>query len=364
MLDVSYRHQEPTRNVTLLSEKDVDQIFRDEFGERWDTYRRAWYSAGAWKNKLDFPLSLEFETNNTCNYRCHMCSFAAPELHPDHWNDVSKGFLSMDLYKRLIDEGSEHGLPAATYGFHCEPLQHPDLHKMVSYARKKNVFDLRVGTNGHYLTKDVSRQLVDAGLTRLEVSLDALDEETFDKVRVGGDFNTVFKNIHDFLEIRNKSGSVFPLLRVSFIKLNVNKHQLEGFMDYWKEYADYFSIQEPIDYVTDGNNMPLSPQLAGTALRFQSKEKPGFQCAKITHRMYIRFNGMALPCGFVQGWDDMYLGDLNEQSASDIWTCDKFNDLRKLHGAARYMDNPTCHNCVLRTEVEELDQYGDQLPTT
>jgi hypothetical protein len=68
MLNVKYRHQEPTGAVRLLSEKDINQIFLDEFGDRWTEYRRQWYAAGAWKNKLDFPLSVEFETSNTCKY--------------------------------------------------------------------------------------------------------------------------------------------------------------------------------------------------------------------------------------------------------------------------------------------------------
>ncbi len=103
-----------------------------------------------------------------------MCSFAAAELHPDYWGNAAKGFLSLDLHHRLVDEGPEHGLPAASYGFHCEPLQHPRIAEMISYARSKDVLDLRVGTNGHYLDKEMSRKLIDAALTRLEVSNDAL----------------------------------------------------------------------------------------------------------------------------------------------------------------------------------------------
>ena len=30
--------------------------------------------------------------------------------------------------------------------------------------------------------------------------------------------------------------------------MNINKHEVKAFTNYWKDYADYFSLQEVINY--------------------------------------------------------------------------------------------------------------------
>src|SRR5436190_9482754 len=46
-------------------------------------------------------------------------------------------------------------------------------------ARTRGVQDLALTTNGSLLTREKARSLRDAGLTRVTVSLDALDDATF-----------------------------------------------------------------------------------------------------------------------------------------------------------------------------------------
>ena len=76
-----------------------------------------------------------------------------------------------------------------------EPLIRKDIPQFVSYAVQKGIPEVMFNTNGVLLKPDMSEALIDAGLTKLSVSLDASTEETCAKIRVGSDFGKVMENI-------------------------------------------------------------------------------------------------------------------------------------------------------------------------
>lgn len=345
MSTIAYSHAEPTEQVRLIAYKDLDAVFRRHFGDAYDDYRKAWYAAQDGVIIPKFPLSLDFETNNFCNLKCRMCLFST-DLHPD--SGGKHGFLKMPLFKKLVDEGREYGLPAMTFGFESESLLNPDLAQMIGYARKNGVMDIRVGTNGMLLDDDAARRLIDSGLTRLEVSVDAASPATYNHIRQGGNYYRLLKNIFRFLELREKAGTEFPLLRVSFLKLDENRRELPDFINFWRYVADYFSIQNLLDYeIMEKEHEEREESVA--------REDKDFRCAKINQRMYVRYNGQALPCGYVFGWDTLALGDLNTMSAFDAWNSSKFQELRSIHMQHRYMDNADCYRCVSHTTTGGLE---------
>lgn len=52
--------------------------------------------------KLDFPNRITVELTNQCNVSCTFC--------PRQSVDMKIGFMSMELYKKIIDEASDHCL--------------------------------------------------------------------------------------------------------------------------------------------------------------------------------------------------------------------------------------------------------------
>jgi hypothetical protein len=277
-----------------------------------------------------------------------MCIYAdKSELHPDYRDKRPLGYMDFEVYKGIMDEAAEYGMPAATYGFWCEPLLHPQIVDMIDYGTKRNLIDMRVGTNGQLLNENVAKGFIDAGLQRLEVSLDAFTEETYKIVRVGGDMDKVKRNIHNFLEIRDKMNSRLPLLRVSFVKLDVNVHELDDFMNYWKHYVDYFSLQEPIDvFETNPKVHPI--------LKFEGpREKPRFRCAKTTHRLWVRYNGNGQSCGYPAAWGDFTLGTFPKNSLYEMWHHPTQELLRGIHKEGKYYEHHHCHTCALNTKVNE-----------
>ena len=80
-------------------------------------------------------------------------------------------------------------------------------------AQDAGIMDIFVGTNGHLLTREMGIKLIQSGLSRLLVSIDAVTPETYLKVRKSEKFDTVVKNIHAFHKLRAEFGGRLPLIR-------------------------------------------------------------------------------------------------------------------------------------------------------
>jgi radical SAM protein with 4Fe4S-binding SPASM domain len=326
---------EPSGQVRLIGyEIDPFAVMADEFGEKFTAYREAWAGATAQEAVPEFPLSLDLEQNATCNLRCLMC----PMGSADYVNPMADApVMDVGLYFRLIDEGAIHGLPAMTFGYLSEPLLRPDIADLTAHARARGVMDIRLGTNGTLLTRQTSRALIRAGLTRLEVSLDAASETTFRKLRRGGSFHRVVENIEAFLDERAAAGTTFPLLRLSFLRTGLNHHELDEFLVMWRGRADFFSIQEMIYY----DQADISAED-----RVDAGQVPaGFTCAQPWQRLIVRSNGDVYPCCSAYG-AQLALGNANQESLFDLWHGSKIGLLREALATGRWAEIPACRECA------------------
>jgi Molybdenum cofactor biosynthesis enzyme len=185
--------------VVNNSRRDVDAIFVDKFGERWTDYRRRWARAGRLEALEDFPLFVRFENQFKCNGRCRMCAHGHPDLRADYGYDE---YLPFAAFTRLVDECADQGCPSVGLSQTNEPLLDPDIIERIKYVTDRGIMDIHLNTNGVLLTEEMSRRILEIGVTRLCLSLDAVSEDTYKKIRPGLDFKTVVKNLETFLSLK------------------------------------------------------------------------------------------------------------------------------------------------------------------
>jgi radical SAM protein with 4Fe4S-binding SPASM domain len=339
--DKPYSHAEADEMVRMLARSDFHEIVGAEKGDAFHAYRRRWAEAGRFELETEGPLHIDFELSTSCNFKCAMCPFGVPrEERPPAFNSVT-GQLSFDLFRKVIDEAVPLGLCAINLGHYNEPLLRKDLERFVRYAADAGVLDTMITTNGSLLTPERADSLIDSGLTRLMVSLDAATEETFRKIRIGGDFEQVTNNLRHLLKRRRERGLVLPLVRTSFCKSTLNEHELDAFLAQWMNEVDYIGVQELIEFgpPTDG----LKP-----ASRIVNDD---FRCHHPWHRVTVRADGTTLPCCTAWG-HQLPLGNVSEQTVESIWKSDAMRELRALHREGRYRDNDVCRQCAEATVVE------------
>ncbi len=130
-------------------------------------------------DRLGRPMhDLRISVTDRCNFRCTYC-MPKHEFGPDYEFLRRDQLLSYEEIARLAGIFVDLGVTKLrlTGG---EPLIRRELEKLVSMlASIPGVRDLTLTTNGSRLTADKARSLRDAGLDRVTVSLDALDDATF-----------------------------------------------------------------------------------------------------------------------------------------------------------------------------------------
>lgn len=132
---------------------------------------------------------LRISVTDRCNLRCAYCLPAAGVK----WlpNEM---LLTADEILRVVQTASELGITKVrlTGG---EPLVRPDILEIVSrIAATPGIKDLSMTSNAMLLEK-MAQPLADAGLKRINISLDTLDAEKFNRVTRFGDFDRVWRGI-------------------------------------------------------------------------------------------------------------------------------------------------------------------------
>ncbi|MDR1656072.1 MAG: radical SAM protein [Deltaproteobacteria bacterium] len=210
------------------------------YGQRFLDYRKAWAEASGRRPVGPFPLSVDLAVNSGCQLSCAMCPLPSRPAFRRYEP------MAQNLYARLMAQAAEYRLPALTMGLASEPLLNPLVPELIAVADRAGVMDIRLGTNGAALTENSIQRLLDTNLTRLEISVDAFEAQAYQIVRPGGDFERLCKSIELFLTFRAKKNLIFPLLRLSFLTLPHNQHQLEPFLARWSSQVDLISVQKPI----------------------------------------------------------------------------------------------------------------------
>jgi hypothetical protein len=262
------------------------------FGRPFLEYRAAWAAASLRGPAGDYPLSLDLAVNSGCQLSCVMCPLPA---RPER-----RRYRPMDsaLYRRLVDQAAEGRIPSMTVGLASEPLMRPDLPELLARADWPGLMDLRLGTNGRALDGPVIDRILDTGLTRLEISVDAADPATYALVRPGGDLAALEAAIELFLAKRARRGQAFPLLRLSFIELDQNRGQLEAFLARWSGEADLFSVQRPIWFPGAKLSRPAgsAEALAGPPAASPADGTDPAVCVQPWQRLGVDHLGRIWPC--------------------------------------------------------------------
>ena len=132
---------------------------------------------------------LRISVTDRCNLRCTYCMPAEGVEFTPH-----DKIISFEEILDVVKYGAKNGINKVrlTGG---EPLVRKgivDLVKMISEV--KGITDLAMTTNG-ILLKEYAQQLADAGLKRVNISLDTTDAEEFKSITRGGNINDVYEGI-------------------------------------------------------------------------------------------------------------------------------------------------------------------------
>ena len=321
------------------------------------------------------PVCLYLETTNRCNLLCTTCPRTYADLEPE-------ADMSWELFTSIV--GQVPNVARVVLHGVGEPMLVRDLPRRVRYLKERGIYVL-FNTNGTALTLRKGRELAEAGLDELRVSLDAADAQTFLKVRGKDDFGRIVRNVRAFTEMQAKEGLERPRVSLWLTGLKETVAQLPDFVRIAHEIGVrevylqrlVFCEQTPFgmatpdqalfEHLTEQEARHLAAaeaQAAALGMSFNASgaTEPGESLARTTETspwslcrrpwtvMYFTANGRALPCciaPFSQaGYENYTLGDATEQTVPEIWNGQAYRAFRAdLQSAA---PPKCCAGCGLR----------------
>ncbi|MDR2352901.1 MAG: radical SAM protein [Deltaproteobacteria bacterium] len=247
-------------------------------GTPYELYRTAFQKAQAGALP-PLPLHVDVDITTRCNLACPMCpaGHKTQSLFPGMGVDLDGNLLEL-----FLNETLDLKIPSLRLGVTGEPLLRVETLDSLKLLGKK-ILDLSLITNGQKLTPDVSLKLVRQKLTQLMVSVDAGCQETYRKVRPGGDFDLLVHNLKEFLQIRKSEKSPLPLLRLSYVEISSDPTDKALFLKKFGPLADYLVFQK---YV---------PLMAKKTSPGQGHLETG-RCTEPFTRLALYANGSLFPC--------------------------------------------------------------------
>ncbi len=298
-------------------------------------YRLDWDRVPKDKVFLDFPLHLDIETTTRCNLKCPMCPRT---LLVEEGKFEDYGFISREDYKKIIDEGVRHGVKAIKLNYLGEPLLHKDVVWQVAYAKEQGILDVMMNSNGSALTEKNSRDLLDAGLDNMFISIDAVNPADYAVQRVGTTLGRVIDNTYNFIQLRNELRPSCQV-RLSMVMYDDPKwqRQYEALKIMWEGLADGVNINKYTERAPDAQH--------------EFDERPGFHCAMPFQRMFLKYNGNVTVC-CIDDRDEIVMGNWRDEKLHDIWNSDAYNAFRRTQADNKYYDVEMCRRCPLPKMME------------
>jgi radical SAM protein with 4Fe4S-binding SPASM domain len=306
--------------------------------EYWD-YRKKWSEYPEKMIVPEFPLCLDIETTNICNLQCTMCSRTI-QIEDGTYSDI--GTMPMDLFKKIIDEGSKYKLPSIKLNYLGEPLADKYIVERIRYAKQKGVIDVMFNTNGSLLDEETSHKILEAGLDSIYFSVDGIHAETFNKIRIGTDYEIVLKNIKNFMKIKNNGNFKHVQTRVSMTVLPGMEKEIQSYTNFWLPIVGQVGFGEWVDATGKGTNPTVSNAMVHTNYPYN----PDFVCAQPFQRMFIMWDGVCTPCCPDVG-RKYVTGNANNSTVKEIWNGPSYQRMRDVQISGRYFEIDICKECYV-----------------
>jgi MoaA/NifB/PqqE/SkfB family radical SAM enzyme len=269
------------------------------------------------------PLYVAWQITNECNLAClHCIEESGPgkafrdELDEEHVFDI-------------LDQLMDHEVPYLSFSG-GEPMVHPLFFKMVEHVSTRGS-QLKIETNGHYLTPQNCERLKELGVKAVQVSLDGASRQTFNRIRVRGEFDRTIEGM------RNLRTAGVPI-EINFSPTCFNVQEIGAVVDLAYELGAYSFYTGRTMYtgnavktwhrlkVSDEQYDAFFDALRSKAVEYGGRMRVYYHEAGLLEELRYRLHHPAallivLPNGLVKLINALpfVCGDFRRQSLPEIW---------------------------------------------
>jgi len=262
---------------------------------------------------LDYPPYLLIEPVSACNLRCPFCF----QTDKSFTTKSNMGIMKFDLFKKVVDEADELGVGAITLASRGEPTMNKKLDLMLEYlSEKKNIFEVKINTNGTFLTEKLCHTILKTKVNQVVISADHYEKENYEKLRLNSNFEKILANVDQFFQIRKEHyPNSITEIRISGVDSDKNLDR-KKFKDFWITRSDHVTATFPLERWNTYEN--------------KKDENISDPCEQLWDRMYVWYDGKVNPCD-ADYKSYLSFGDVSKDSISTVWKSNKITELRAEH---------------------------------
>lgn len=236
---------------------------------------------------LSFPVHLDLELAGKCQLACTMCPYGTGDF-----DESLQGMMSTEMALEAIHQGAQGGARSIKMNFRGEPGLSKDLIPMVETAKAFGFVEVAINTNLTAFSRRRLIDLCDVGLDLMIISIDGATQDTYEAIRVNGDWSKLIRNMHFIHKQPNR-----PRLRIQMVVQERNSHEVDLFHESFSSLCDELVLQ-PIRESNQGQRT---------------------QCPQPWQRMVIAWDGQVFLC--CSNWaNENPVGHFPETSLRDIWS--------------------------------------------
>ena len=292
--------------------------------------------------KTNFPPEIWLENTNHCNATCIMC--------PREKQTRKKGIMSLDLYKRLIKEISEHNNFVERLHMHNfgEPLLDKKLPERIKIAKDAGVKHVYFVSNASLLDESMSEKLIDSGLDEFKISFYGTDKETYNSTMLDLDFETTLENVKTFFKVRKRKKAQKPKVVIQLIPQLIGEDKSNEWKDIFNQIIDKSLGDKLLSVI-------LHNFSNGRDYNNINEIDIHNTCTYPWRTMVVLQDGRVSPCcNDYNGNIDM--GNILFSTIQEIWTSKKYQTMRKNFKALNYKDYSTCSSCDIPRALGKIEE--------
>ncbi len=306
---------------------------------------------------VHYPRLLEVEVTTHCPLKCIICEHT-------YWQEEPKD-MSFEQFKHIVDQFPKLKWIGLT-GI-GESFINKDFIRMLEYVKLKKIY-IELYDNFLFIDETAANALVNLSVDKIFISIDAATKDTYEKIRVGANFDTVIKNIKRLLELRRLHNVPYPEISYHFIINKININEVVEFLDLVKSLTgnessviftrllhDYPEVKHLSVDVPEALVREITRRSSELGIRVGWNanvpiKKPFISECSFWIMPFIFVTGEVIPCcagneANRRDYQKKYsLGNIFKNKFNDIWSAKEYDKLRwDIH---KGICPKQCNNCL------------------
>lgn len=277
------------------------------------------------------PPSLSVEFTNHCNLSCTYCT-SPLKLRP-------VGLMDHHIFNKVVEGIVDCKVKSVCMIGNGEAIIHPNYVEYMNALRKVTPV-LSLTTNAKFDKENLIYDTIDAELNHINISVDSDNKETYESLRLRGNFDKLLKDLQSLKKYKDSKKSK-TLINLRVMICPAEFHRQKEIMAFWAPYADVISKQYVID-INDTHN--------GEYFSTDAVDGRYPKCSLPFKILGIQWNGNIPLCTY--SWKQtgiptgLTLGNIGTTSLREIWNSKIMQQYRDAHRSRDTSKMPICNNCM------------------